>query len=101
MLPGNWSRLCQSLSMWGIPFLGPCSRRQAGLCWAQVTCSGFAEDWASALGQMGPRWEPPGPGDETIIFGTGDVKGKLGACACKATPAMGYSMCMLTLDHAD
>lgn len=43
---------------------------------SQVTCSGFAEDWASALGQMGPRWKPPGPGDETIIFGTGHVKGE-------------------------
>ena len=48
---------------------------QSGVPYTLVTCSGFAEDWASALGQMGPRWEPPGPEDEVIIFGTGHVKG--------------------------
>ena len=56
--------------------------RQSGVPHTLVTCSGFAEDWAAALGQMGPRWAPPGPDDETIIFGSGEQKG-----ACSAAPA--------------
>ena len=50
--------------------------RQSGVPYTLITCSGFAEDWAAALGQMGLRWEPPGPNDETIVFGSGNQKGR-------------------------